>query len=396
MIVKTRNPIEYQNKNISNVETRGGYDGEDIGGFVSFNGDEFIPFDGQTELAGFMGADGEVYHYSFNNDEYYNAKGAKIKKFFSKEGFFGKEGKLRKGLRELKGKIKTRRATIASNVKARQDARKVKKGAKKLIAFDVAKEGAQVKKDNKKFKVDEKKARATVINQKAKEKALKDISALAKKTADNKNKNDQAIKDILNRKYDTDKQAEELAKQKAKYDKDKAEEAKENKRIEDARNKAINDTILKSKGLSAPKGKLPEGGYKTGGEEVDKPKLAGVGSDAEKPNAEGASTFQKPLPVADANTPEANKIIYKGITYNDEGNHDNIKLVDDGKGGKMFVNTVSDKDVVAVTAEDGKVDYYEKKDVDGAGMTLTTKILIGVGAVVVLGLITFLIIKRKK
>ena len=99
MIVKTRNPIEYQDKNTTNIETRGGYDGEDVGGFVSFNGDEFMPFDGQTELAGFMGADGEVYHYSFNNDEYYNAKGANIKKFFTKEGFFGKEGKLRKGLK---------------------------------------------------------------------------------------------------------------------------------------------------------------------------------------------------------------------------------------------------------------------------------------------------------
>ena len=153
-----------------------------------------------------------------------------------------------------------------------------------------------------------------------------------------------------------------------KYDKDKADEAKETKRIEDAKALADAQALANAKEV-------------TGGE---------------TPSAEGTSTFQKPLPLADANTPEENKIIYKGITYNDEGNHDNIKLVDDGKGGKMFVSTVPDKEVVAVIAEDGKVDYYEKKDVDGAGMTLTTKILIGVGAVVVLGLITFLIIKRRK
>lgn len=301
MIVKTKNPIEYQDNNTTNIETRGGYDGEDVGGFVSFEGDEFIPFDGETELASFMGADGETYHYSFNNDEYYNAKGAKIKKFFSKEGFFGKEGKLRKGLKELKGKIKTRRATIASNIQARRDARKVKKGAKKLL---------EIEKSNAKLRGDV--AKINPIEEKD------DISLNAPQPS-----------------------------------------PKEDKKL-------LEETPLK--------------------EETTK----------EQQQPISVSKFYYILREATAKTPPENILIYQKKQYDDEGYHDNVEFIDDGKGGKMFVLNVQPKNVVAVTAEDGKIDYYQKNDVEGEGMTLTIKILIGVGAVVALGLITFLIVKRKK
>ena len=70
-----------------------------------------------------------------------------------------------------------------------------------------------------------------------------------------------------------------------------------------------------------------------------------------------------------------------------------LEVIKDENGKSIPVINVPTGDVVATVATDGNVDYYQKKDIEG--MTLTTKILIGVGAVVVLGLITFLIIKRK-
>jgi hypothetical protein len=293
MIVKTKNPIEYQDENTTNIETRGGYDGEDVGGFVSFEGEEFIPFDGETELETFLGADGEIYHYSFNNDEYYNAKGQKIATAFGK--VFGKDGFIRRNLRLLKGKIKERKKTIASNVKERRDAREVKRGAKKLLAIE---------KSNAKLRGDAPKI--TPIEQ--------------------------------------------------------------------------NDDIPLNAPIKVPTTKIPKTAKQ------NELKIDAI---------EEITTIQN-LPKKTENTPAENIISYKNEDFDDEGRHDDIQLLDDGTGKKRFVHVIPTKDVVAVTAEDGKIDYYKKNDVEGEGMTLTIKILIGVGAVVALGLITFLIVKRKK
>ena len=103
--------------------------------------------------------------------------------------------------------------------------------------------------------------------------------------------------------------------------------------------------------------------------------------------------FKVPLKEATADTKPENKVVINGKTYDNEGNK-NVEVIKDDKGQSLPVLNVPTGDVVATVGTDGNVDYYQKKDIEG--MTLTTKILIGVGAVAVLGLITFLIIKRKK
>jgi hypothetical protein len=329
MIVKTKNPIEYQDNNTTNIETRGGYDGEDVGGFVSFEGEEFIPFDGETELETFLGADGEIYHYSFNNDEYYNAKGQKVKDAFTAIGkgigkVFGKDGFIRKNLRILKDKIVGRIKAIPQNVKDRRTARQAKR---------------QLRKD----------ARKLVQTEKNAFKKDKEIENFSKK------------------------QAEIMAKQ-------QAQQTNPNQ----------------GGGVAAPPLSNPTGGA-AGSPPLGTQQPQQQQQQQQQQPIQDNSNFKLPLKVADANTPEENKIVYKGVTYNDEGFHDAVEFLQGANGGKgMFVLNVPPKEVVAITAEDGKVDYYQKKDFEGEGMTLTTKILIGVGAVVALGLITFLIIKRKK
>lgn len=368
MIVKTKNPIEYQNKNTNNIETRGGYDGEDVGGFISFNGEEFVPFDGQTDLDTFTGADGETYHYSFNNDEYYNAKGEKIGGFFKSVGKgIGKGAKaIVKGIKFIGGKIKARTKKIAANVKARQDARKVKKGARKLIELN--KEDRNKKKDikTKTFKDEKAKAQAQVIYEKQGQLASK---ILEKQRIDNENlakQRAQEIEDIKNKKYDKDKEAKELAKMQAKVNKDKANAEVERKRVESAKTAEIEKQIA--------------------------PFLAASSTQTN----EGTDTvveLKLPLKEATEDTKPENKVVINDKTYDNEGNK-NVEAIKNEQGKTIPVLNVPADDVVAVTAEDGNIDYYKKKDV--IGMTLTTKILIGVGAVAVLGLITFLIIKRKK
>jgi hypothetical protein len=341
MIVKTKNPIEYQDKNTTNIETRGGYDGEDVGGFVSFEGEEFIPFDGETELETFLGADGEIYHYSFNNDEYYNAKGQKVKDAFTaiKTGIgkvFGKDGFIRRNLKILKDKIVGRIRDIPKNVKerrtARQANRQIRKDARKLV---------QTEKSNEKLRG----------------------------KADRMTKMDEGGNPKLNT---------------------------PNPKPKGGAGATAQTNPNQGGGVAAPPLSKPTGGA-AGSPPLGTQQPQQQQQQQQQQPIQDNSNFKLPLKVADANTPEENKIVYKGVTYNDEGFHDAVEFLQGANGGKgMFVLNVPPKEVVAITAEDGKVDYYQKKDLEGEGMTLTTKILIGVGAVVALGLITFLIIKRKK
>ena len=382
MIVKTRNPIEYQDKNTTNIETRGGYDGEDVGGFVSFNGDEFIPFDGQTDLDTFTGADGETYHYSFNNDEYYNAKGKKIGGFFKSIGKgigkgavavgkgIGKGAKaIFKGIKFIGGKIvgKERSKKIAENVKNRQDARKVKRGARKLLQFEVAKQKVESKKAKTQFEKDKAKAENTAIVERSKKLALENNVKLNEKRIKQKEEYDAEIKRIRNSPLAQEEKERQLAAAGLKKINDDAKLAEE-KRLADA--KAKTPPIVP-----------PVMGTEVGG---STPASAGTPPVAD---------FKVPLKEATADTKPENKVVINGKTYDNEGNK-NVEVIKDDKGQSLPVLNVPTGDVVATVGTDGNVDYYQKKDIEG--MTLTTKILIGVGAVVVLGLITFLIIKRKK
>lgn len=382
MIVKTRNPIEYQDKNTTNIETRGGYDGEDVGGFVSFNGDEFIPFDGQTDLDTFTGADGETYHYSFNNDEYYNAKGQKIGNFFKSIGKgigkgavavgkgIGKGAKaIFKGIKFIGGKIvgKERSKKIAENVKNRQDARKVKRGARKLLQFEVAKQKVESKKAKTQFEKDKAKAENTAIVERSKKLALENNVKLNEKRIKQKEEYDAEIKRIRNSPLAQEEKERQLAAAGLKKINDDAKLAEE-KRLADA--KAKTPPIVP-----------PVMGTEVGG---STPTSAGTPPVAD---------FKVPLKEATADTKPENKVVINGKTYDNEGNK-NVEVIKDDNGQSLPVLNVPTGDVVATVGTDGNVDYYQKKDIEG--MTLTTKILIGVGAVAVLGLITFLIIKRKK
>lgn len=382
MIVKTKNPIEYQDKNTTNIETRGGYDGEDVGGFVSFNGDEFIPFDGQTDLDTFTGADGETYHYSFNNDEYYNAKGQKIGNFFKSIGKgigkgavavgkgIGKGAKaIFKGIKFIGGKIvgKERSKKIAENVKNRQDARKVKRGARKLLQFEVAKQKVESKKAKTQFEKDKAKAENTAIVERSKKLALENNVKLNEKRIKQKEEYDAEIKRIRNSPLAQEEKERQLAAAGLKKINDDAKLAEE-KRLADA--KAKTPPIVP-----------PVMGTEVGG---STPTSAGTPPVAD---------FKVPLKEATADTKPENKVVINGKTYDNEGNK-NVEVIKDDKGQSLPVLNVPVGDVVATVGTDGNVDYYQKKDIEG--MTLTTKILIGVGAVAVLGLITFLIIKRKK
>lgn len=382
MIVKTKNPIEYQDKNTTNIETRGGYDGEDVGGFVSFNGDEFIPFDGQTDLDTFTGADGETYHYSFNNDEYYNAKGQKIGNFFKSIGKgigkgavavgkgIGKGAKaIFKGIKFIGGKIvgKERSKKIAENVKNRQDARKVKRGARKLLQFEVAKQKVESKKAKTQFEKDKAKAENTAIVERSKKLALENNVKLNEKRIKQKEEYDAEIKRIRNSPLAQEEKERQLAAAGLKKINDDAKLAEE-KRLADA--KAKTPPIVP-----------PVMGTEVGG---STPASAGTPPVAD---------FKVPLKEATADTKPENKVVINGKTYDNEGNK-NVEVIKDDNGQSLPVLNVPTGDVVATVGTDGNVDYYQKKDIEG--MTLTTKILIGVGAVAVLGLITFLIIKRKK
>ena len=413
MIVKTKNPILYQNTNSSNIETRGGYDGENSSSFISFEGDEFIPFDGQTDLDTFIGADGETYHYSFNNDEYYNAKGKKVGDFFKSIGKgigkgavavgkgIGKVGKgIWSGIKFIGGKIvgKKRSKIIAENVKNRQDARKVKRGARKLLQFEVAKRKVESKKAKTKFEKDKAIAENTALYERSKKLALENNAKLAEKSIKQQEEYDAEIKRIKNSPLAEDEKNTQLAAaglKKINADAKLAEEkrladAKSAKAIEDA--KAAEDARLKSMGLVAGGVMPPAGGYKT------PPANAGTPPEnAGTPPADAAKQpvvdFKVPLKEATADTKEENKVVINGKTYDNEGNK-NVEVIKDDNGQSLPVLNVPTGDVVATLGTDGNVDYYQKKDVEG--MTLTTKILIGVGAVVILGLVTFLIIKRRK
>lgn len=108
--------------------------------FLNADGENYLPFDGKTELETFIDENGERFFCSFDGEEFYNAKGEKVKGLFKK---FGKGvGKIGKGVvkaGKFIGKIakKVGRAVVKASKTAvsgvKKAGGKVKSGAKKLI-----------------------------------------------------------------------------------------------------------------------------------------------------------------------------------------------------------------------------------------------------------------------
>jgi len=234
---------------------------------------DFIPFDGRQDLIEFTdGNSGEAFYYSADGDEYYNAKGEKVKDFFKK---FGKGvGKGFKG--------------IGKGVKA--VAKAIKSVSRKILGK--SKEKASGTKEGRKADRDNRRAER--------------------------------------------KEARELKRQK---------------------------------------------------------------------KEDGSEVFTQPLPKADANTP-ADKIVdiagQKLSAVDVPANTPIVVSTDPTTGEKVVGVDLKPQDVTAIKEDDGTYSYYPANQVQGGntndkdkGMSTTTKIAIAVGGVAVLGLIVYLIAKKK-
>ncbi len=91
-------------------------------------GDMYLPFDGQlkSDLEPVLGADGETYYMSADGETFYNAKGEKIKKFFSKVGKGIVQGAKAVGrfFKEAKRVIVEKKKEIIANVNKKREKRK--------------------------------------------------------------------------------------------------------------------------------------------------------------------------------------------------------------------------------------------------------------------------------
>lgn len=122
--------------------------------FLNADGEEYLPFDGQTELLGFRDELGEEYFCGIDGEEFYNAKGEKLKGFFKKVGggvvkagkFIGKVAK------KVGRAIVKASKSVVKGVKTAGG--KVKAGAKKLIHHKTPEEKAKSKGDRDKKRAD--------------------------------------------------------------------------------------------------------------------------------------------------------------------------------------------------------------------------------------------------
>jgi hypothetical protein len=133
--------------------------------YLNADGDEYIPFDGKTELDAFQDETGETFYCSADGEDFYNAKGQKLKGIFKKVG----KGVVKAG--KFIGKVakKVGRAVVKASKSVAKGVKtaggKVKAGAKKLIHHKTKEERTQSKADkdkkraNRKKEYDEKKAK---------------------------------------------------------------------------------------------------------------------------------------------------------------------------------------------------------------------------------------------
>jgi hypothetical protein len=122
-------------------------------------------------------------------------------------------------------------------------------------------------------------------------------------------------------------------------------------------------------------------------------------------NEKGENTYQENLPKADANTPDDKKVVVGGETYSKEGvpNDKQVVITKDQQTGQESVGVeYNPNEVVAVKGDDGNYSYYRDGASGGTNtpppppkMSTTTKIAIAVGGVAVLGVIVYLITKKK-
>lgn len=111
--------------------------------YLNADGEQYLPFDGNTELETFLDETGERFYLSANGEEFYNAKGQKVKGFFKKVGggvvkagkFIGKVAK-----KVGRGLVQASK-TVAKGVKTAGG--KVKAGVKKLIHHEKKDKGGK-------------------------------------------------------------------------------------------------------------------------------------------------------------------------------------------------------------------------------------------------------------
>jgi hypothetical protein len=122
--------------------------------FLNADGEQYLPFDGQSELLGFRDELGEEYFCGVDGEEFYNAKGEKLKGFFKKVGGgVVKVGKFIGKIAKKVGRAVVKASkTVAKGVK--KVGGKVKAGAKKLIHHKTKEEKAQSKSDRDKRRAD--------------------------------------------------------------------------------------------------------------------------------------------------------------------------------------------------------------------------------------------------
>lgn len=101
--------------------------------YLNADGEQYLPFDGNTELETFLDETGERFYLSADGEEFYNAKGQKIGGVFKKIGKgVGKVGKfIGKVAKKVGRGLAKASKTVASGVK--KAGGKVKAGAKKLV-----------------------------------------------------------------------------------------------------------------------------------------------------------------------------------------------------------------------------------------------------------------------
>lgn len=101
--------------------------------YLNADGEQYLPFDGNTELETFLDETGERFYLSANGEEFYNAKGKKVKGVFKKIGKgVGKVGKfIGKVAKKVGRGLAKASKTVATGVK--KAGGKVKAGAKKLV-----------------------------------------------------------------------------------------------------------------------------------------------------------------------------------------------------------------------------------------------------------------------
>jgi hypothetical protein len=122
---------------------------------------------------------------------------------------------------------------------------------------------------------------------------------------------------------------------------------------------------------------------------------------------DGSDVFTQPLKPADANTPADKVVTIEGqkLSAVDVPANTPIVVSTDPKTGEKVVGVdLKPQDVTAIKENDGTYSYYPANQVQGGNtntpppppkMSTTTKIAIAVGGVAVLGVIVYLIAKKK-